>query len=91
MNVEEAKKELEFCLNEGHCITCDYGSGGKAILSCREMLTKCLTVLENCVEVVRCKDCKYFSHDVPTRPFCRYYGENVSLMHFCSHGERKEE
>ena len=43
------------------------------------------------VEVVRCKDCVCFNNNMPTRPFCDYFGAAIDLMHFCSYGERKEE
>lgn len=88
MSIEEAKKELKFCLKEGNCTTCDYGSGGKSILSCREMLTKCLTALENSAEVVRCKDCKFFISDICRHDFAMNFCREDD---FCSHGERKEE
>ena len=44
------------------------------------------------VEVVRCKNCKHFRDDVP-KPFCRFFGDScgITLSHFCSYGERKEE
>lgn len=42
------------------------------------------------VEVVRCKDCVCFNDNMPTRPFCDYFGAAIDLMHFCSYGERKD-
>jgi hypothetical protein len=42
------------------------------------------------VEVVRCKDCVCFNNNMPTRPFCDYFGAAIDLMHFCSYGKRKD-
>ena len=42
------------------------------------------------VEVVRCKDCKYWQHEEDVDFVCtRHYGYRTS-MDFCSYGERKE-
>lgn len=40
------------------------------------------------VEVVRCKDCKYFDTGYCGIPFI---GKKVNSNHYCSFGERKEE
>lgn len=46
-------------------------------------------VLPNIVEVVRCKDCKYWQHEEDVDFVCtRHYGYRTS-MDFCSYGERK--
>ena len=46
------------------------------------------------VEVVRCKDCKHYSHDVDANEgewdCCRVYGMFVDPNDFCSEGERKD-
>ena len=47
-------------------------------------------VSKDVVEVVRCKDCVCFNNNMPTRPFCDYFGAAIDLMHFCSYGERKD-
>lgn len=49
------------------------------------------------VEVVRCKDCKYWSYDAPPGYyFCRAerqngHSINKDLMGYCSDGERRED
>lgn len=41
------------------------------------------------VEVVRCKDCKYWQHEEDVDFVCtRHYGYRLS-SDFCSHGERR--
>ena len=41
------------------------------------------------VEVVRCKDCKYYDGECPY-PVCNYHEGNVNETDFCAWGERKE-
>ena len=50
------------------------------------------------VEVVRCKDCKYFEEDIQGTGLCSLGGQldwtNMNTMYaddFCSYGERAEE
>ena len=46
------------------------------------------------VEVVRCKDCKYYRHDVDkdggSWDCCSEHGEFVTPTDYCSYGERKD-
>ena len=58
-------------------------------------LTSLREVLEDCdtVEVVRCKDCKYWQDNNDGYPHeeCRWgHGETPDANDFCSCGERKE-
>ena len=44
------------------------------------------------VEVVRCKDCRYFSIGGADRPWCRHesgLNDDVEPDYFCSYGERR--
>ena len=90
MQTKELKKLLDYCLNVKECSKCEYAAEKECMLTCSALIKECLK--ENYVEVVRCKDCKHFSNDVPTRPFCRYHSDSygIKLDHFCSYGERKE-
>lgn len=58
----------------------------------RELINNMPTV--NAVPVVRCKDCKHYSHDVDANEgewdCCRVYGMFVNPNDFCSEGERKD-
>ena len=48
----------------------------------------------NVVEVVRCKDCKYYEIHKPTITLnCEREGKLIPMMpdDYCSHGERKEQ
>lgn len=42
------------------------------------------------IEVVRCKDCKYYDDECPY-PVCNYHEDNVKETDFCSRGERRED
>ena len=65
------------------------GSGSDDYKNLQELLEE--TPTADVVEVVRCRDCIFFSHDVPTRCCCDYDGSTVSETHYCSYGERKEQ
>jgi len=44
------------------------------------------------VEVVRCKDCKYFKEsEITNRCFCTYHDDDVEMFKndYCSYGERR--
>lgn len=46
------------------------------------------------VEVVRCKDCKYFKEsEITNRCFCTYHDDDVEMFKndYCSYGERSGE
>ena len=53
-----------------------------------------VTVIVERTELVRCKDCKHYSHDVDANEgewdCCRVYGMFVDPNDFCSEGERKD-
>lgn len=83
-----AQKVAEIALDE-------YIYKGKTIRQWADMLSKC-----NCMEVVRCKDCKYYSNRpnglcyAHTEPYGNgYKGDAICVDDddFCSFGERKEE
>ena len=47
------------------------------------------------VEVVRCKDCKYYKNDTyycreHNKGYCEWDNTIKTKTHFCSYGERKE-
>ena len=45
------------------------------------------------VEVVRCKDCKYWEKGKDYEPYCNHFGNmmtDTKADDFCSYGERKE-
>ena len=42
------------------------------------------------VEVLRCKDCKFYNANCPY-PVCDYHEINVKETDFCSWGERRED
>ena len=45
------------------------------------------------VEVVRCKDCKYWEKGKDYEPYCNHYGSGMADTvedDFCSYGERKD-
>lgn len=45
------------------------------------------------VEVVRCKDCKYWEKGKDYEPYCNHWGNMMTETKeddFCSYGERKE-
>lgn len=42
------------------------------------------------VEVVRCKDCKYWQHEYDVDFVCNYHYGYRTSMDFCSYGERRE-
>ena len=48
---------------------------------------------ENFVEVVRCKDCKFYEkaeYDEGFKTVCRLYKRQMQENDYCSYGERKE-
>ena len=42
------------------------------------------------VEVVRCKDCVSYNDNMPTRPFCDYWGACTASCGYCAFGKRSE-
>lgn len=77
-------------------------SGGESMKSMAECIHDeiFVSVLKNApvvdaVEVVRCKDCKYYEHpeyyDGGTKDVCRTFKRQMQEADFCSYGERKAE
>ena len=65
----------------------------KELLWIRNYCPNCGTKMDDCVEVVRCKDCIYnFKSDTEGYFICSAMTNPnyVPLNHFCSYGERKE-
>ena len=57
----------------------------------QELWEQIATIIENSVEVVRCKDCKWYKAYVPN-PFCDHYANGLyecKMNDFCSYGERR--
>lgn len=92
MSNKDVIENLEFCLYKGRCTECSLGEE-KSMLSCRTLLEDCRTALNNSVEVVRCKDCKYWQDNNGGYPHeeCRWGNEETpDEDDFCSYGERKD-
>ena len=57
---------------------------------------KCVAYMnkKNCVEVVRCKDCKYYEIGKDYLPYCNHWDGGIADYpredDFCSYGERKD-
>lgn len=50
--------------------------------------------MSDLVEVVRCKDCKYYKTDTPyckehNKGYCSWDGVIKTKKHYCSYGERE--
>lgn len=76
-----------------------YVTVGKGLTSYGELIG-CLedTPTADVVEVVRCKDCKYFEVYYPIKEkdkepikahYCKLYNSDRKQIDFCSYGERK--
>lgn len=92
MSNKDVIENLEFCLYNGRCTKCSIDEK-KVMLSCRTLLEYCRTALNNSVEVVRCKDCKYWQDNNGGYPHeeCRWGNEETpDEDDFCSYGERKD-
>lgn len=72
----------------------DCGHGGLTLQDKNEQATRCVEymLLEDCVEIVRCKDCMQntINTDGTTLPWCYKFGYAVEDTDFCSYGERKD-
>ena len=78
------------CLNCIHCDVCDTDRYYKERVygDCSDFFNDA-----NIVEVVRCKDCKYYEIHKPNVTLnCERDGKLIAMMpnDFCSYGERKE-
>ena len=95
MSNKDVIENLEFCLYKGICTKCSF-SEEESMLSCRTLLEDCRNALKNSVEVVRCKDCRYWQYNNGGYPHeeCRWgrWGneEIPDEDDFCSYGERKD-
>ena len=105
MSNKDVIENLEFCLYKGRCTECSLGEE-KSMLSCRTLLEDCRTALKNSVEVVRCKDCKFWTPmdngiswnnkgrtDGECEMLCKqHYAERhlTQQDHFCGYGKTKE-
>ena len=64
---------------------------GEDLQFCQEAIDMAPAV--DAVEVVRCKDCKYFKKGKPFRHECKKVGGGIFYPNpddFCSYGERKD-
>ena len=76
----------------------DCGHGGLTPQDINEQVTRCVEymLLEDCVEIARCKDCKYkvVTDDGEYNPqdiVCSYWAsDGLEEDDFCSYGELKE-
>lgn len=80
--------QKEYKLPNGRTVTADFNELGCAMVTIQAM-DALFDILNSSVEVVRCKDCKFY-----------YNGRTQCLIHdstgyrpddFCSYGERAEE
>ena len=101
---KELKKLLDYCLNVKECSKCDYAKEEDCMLTCSALIKECLN--ENYAEVVRCKDCKFWTpmdNGISWNNKGRTDGECEMLWkqhcaerhltqqdNFCSYGERKD-
>ena len=77
-------------------VICLGRSGGKTMATVQAAL-KCMidnAPTVDAVEVVRCKDCKYYEHPEyyggGTKDVCRTFKRQTREDDFCSYGERKD-
>ena len=51
-------------------------------------------LLNDCQQVVRCKDCKFATHEISSKcgyaKWCNYFDRVVSFMGYCSWGEKTD-
>ena len=91
--LKELRRELRECRKDGEEF------GGESILWAEGIEFAIDTVKHekpvDAVEVVRCKDCAWYSGEerICTNSHCTksYYGCRVREEHFCSFGERREQ
>ena len=87
----EKKTALKIIDNYAKSVTAD----GKVVVDAIRDIVDVITPAADVVEVVRCKDCKYFTQDKIADEImdrCVYFGGMVSIAPdgFCSYGERRE-
>lgn len=99
MEKDKLIKSFENCLSSGGCDNCPSGKEHRVfidrdfVLTCRSLTKETLNILKNSVEVVRCKDCRYWQDNYGGYPHeeCRWGKEETpDEDDFCSYGERKE-
>ena len=87
----EKKTALKIIDNYAKSVTAD----GKVVVDAIRDIVDVITPAADVVEVVRCKDCKYFTQDKiadEIMDICVYFGGMVSIASdgFCSYSERRE-
>ena len=80
--------ECKDCVKNVTCVERRYFGGNQK--NCKQFLD-----LNKYVEVVRCKDCKFYLNDTPycqehKKGYCEIDDTIKDKMHFCSYGERRE-
>ena len=86
--IDGQANEKTYKLNNGHEVTFHYNDDGIGFATI-EFMDAVFERLNNSVEVVRCKDCKWFNQSG-----CAIYivddTDKPTENDFCSYGERKE-
>ena len=86
-DVTELKKQISDFKRMVQSPNSDYLTGYVCALSVTEGMIAGIPTAD-VVEVVRCKDCEFFS---PKTDICRCHDTPIYEDDFCSYGERKEE
>ena len=85
------EKEALAEIQKAHCDpTAEMGKPYSTLQMGRRVIYRAKQELANRVEVVRCKDCKYFVGNDKMLTHCSIYGALVADDDFCSYGERRE-
>ncbi len=91
MEMPERCEKCKFCINER---TNDYGSFGECLLQ-KNKKVNCLVWRrdDSCplVEIVTCKDCKYWHNDEIMTTCDKNIGNGFPRDYFCADGERREQ
>lgn len=78
-----------FCKDCVHYGICEYSPFSDKKIECKDFICKV-----DYVEVVKCKDCRYYNKEFKNffgNCKCEYIGIGVYPDSYCSHGERKSE
>ena len=78
-------KTKEYKLPNGRTVTADFNELGEARVTI-EAMDQLMDMINSLVEVVRCKDCRYFKSSVC--PLANI--EEPQPNDYCSYGEKKE-
>lgn len=90
MRLIDADALEDVLVNHGFCYCGEneYNDGvADGFLLARDDVKQAPTI--DAVEVVRCKDCKYYESKCDY-PFCYYTENNVETDDYCSFGEKRE-